>query len=446
MPYIYSRPDRPSFRDRGLSGFEFGPLKQRDLDVYYIDVGMGHDTFMISKKIARTYYVLSGTGYFTIDGSVYPVREGMLAEVPPGVEYSYSGRMKVLAFSRPRWFAGNDRLTKWNPDVVAGDLAPPARNRLWPRRLIQLKLFGKSPVGASLRLHRHLWNRLPAGLASRGPLRSYGQFLHRIARAQGNRAQAGSTFFLRNRPLLELIRRVAQQSSSRAVLKVAVLGCSSGAEVYSVAWAIRSVRPDQKLLLHAVDISGEAVENGRSGVYVREPPLAGEASIFERMSDVEIGQMFEADGNRMIIKEWLKEGIEWHVGDVADPAMKDLLGLHDIVLANNFLCHLESSAARSCLRNISELVAPGGYLLACGVDLEVRTQLSAELGWQPVQDLLEEIHDGDPCLRQLWPCHYGGLEPFDRTRTDRMRRYAAAFQIDASAKTSQRAAAQEYAA
>ena len=446
MPYIYSRPARPSFRDRGLSGFEFGPLKQSDLDVYYIDVETGHDTFMISKKVARTYYVLSGTGYFTIEGSIYPVGEGMLAEVPPGVEYSYSGKMMLLAFSRPRWFAGNDRLTRWNPDVVAGGSVPPVQNRLWPRRLIQLKLFGKSPAGACLRFNQQIWNRLPAGVQSWSPLRSYGRFLHRIARAQGNRAQASSTFFLRNRPLLELIQRIVQQSSPRNVLRMAVLGCSTGAEVYSVVWAVRSMRPDQRLRLNAVDISREAVEKGKGGVYVREPPVAGEASIFERMSDAEIGHMFESDGDRMIVKYWLREGIEWHVGDAADAEMKGLLGQHEIVLANNFLCHLESSAARSCLRNISELVAPGGYLLVSGVDLEVRTELSEELRWEPVQDLLEEIHDGDPCLRRLWPCHYGGLEPLDRTRTDWTRRYAAAFRIEVLAREDQRAAAQEYAA
>ncbi len=443
MPYIYSRPARASFRDRGLSGYEFGPLKQNDLDIYYVEVETGHDTFMVSKKIARTYYVLSGTGHFTIEGLTYHVGPGMLAEIPPGAEYSYSGKMKLIIFSRPKWFAGNDKLTKWNPDVVVGKTAPPAQNRLWLTRLIQLRVFGKSPVGAYLRLNQQLWDRLPPRAASAGSLRSYGRFLHRLARVQGNRAQACSTFFLRNRPLLELIQRLAQRHSKNDLLRVAVLGCSSGAEVYSVAWIIRSVRPDRKLLLHAVDISSQAVETGKNGAYLREPAQAGETSIFQRMSDWEIGQMFEQDGNRVTIKAWLKEGIEWHVGDVGEAEIKDLLGLHDIVLANNFLCHMQNSAAESYLRNISKSVAPGGYLLVSGVDLDVRTKLSEELGWHPVQELLEEIHDGDPCLRHLWPCHYSGLEPFDKRRNDWMRRYAAAFQVNVPAGPDQRPAAQE---
>lgn len=430
MPYVYSRPAQPSFRDRGLSGYEFGPLKQNDLDIYYVEVETGHDTFMVSRKIARTYYVLSGTGYFIIEGLAHPVGPGMLAEIPPGVEYSYSGKMKLIVFSRPRWFVGNDRLTKWNPDVVVGERASPARNRPWLRRLIQLRVFGKSPAGVYLRLNQQIWDRLSVRAASAESLRAYGRFLHRLARAQGNRAQAGSTFFLRNRPQLELIQRLARRHPKSHILKVAVLGCSSGAEVYSVAWAIRSETPDRNLLLHAVDISSQAVEAGKDGTYLRGPSHAGEASIFERMSDWEIEQIFEPDGNRMTIKAWLREGIEWHVGDAGEAELKDLLGLHDIVLANNFLCHMDGSAAGSYLRSISRLVAPGGYLVVSGVDLEVRTKLSEELGWHPVQELLEEIHDGDPCLRRLWPCHYSGLEPFDKTRNDWMRRYASAFQVN----------------
>jgi hypothetical protein len=66
MNYIYSLPTSASFTGKGLLGYTFGPLKQKDLEIYYIEVEKGHDTFIVSKKIIRTYYVLSGSGYFTI--------------------------------------------------------------------------------------------------------------------------------------------------------------------------------------------------------------------------------------------------------------------------------------------------------------------------------------------------------------------------------------------
>jgi SAM-dependent methyltransferase len=100
-----------------------------------------------------------------------------------------------------------------------------------------------------------------------------------------------------------------------------------------------------------------------------------------------------------------------------------------VVVANNFLCHMGDAEAERGLRNIARLVAPQGYLIVSGIDLDVRTKVASELGWKPVEELLEEIHEGDPCLRRLWPCHYAGLEPLDKRRQDWRIRYAATFQL-----------------
>ena len=65
MTYTYSLPASMSFTGKGLLGYSFGPLNQKDLEIYYIEVEKGHDTFMVSKRITRTYYVRSGNGYGT---------------------------------------------------------------------------------------------------------------------------------------------------------------------------------------------------------------------------------------------------------------------------------------------------------------------------------------------------------------------------------------------
>jgi aromatic ring hydroxylase len=61
--------------------------------------------------------------------------------------------------------------------------------------------------------------------------------------------------------------------------------------------------------------------------------------------------------------------------------------------------------AERCLRDIARLVRPYGYLLVSGIDLDVRARVAADLGWLPVEELIEEIHEGDPCNRKLWPYH-----------------------------------------
>jgi SAM-dependent methyltransferase/mannose-6-phosphate isomerase-like protein (cupin superfamily) len=437
--YLYSLPTLTSFEGKGLRGYNFGPLKQRNLDIYYIEVEKGHDTFMVSKKITRTYYVLCGNGHFTIDNRRYDVHAGMLVEVPPKVEYSYSGKMKLIAFSIPAWFSGNDTYTKWNPDVVVQRDAPGAStDRSWLRRLIgrliRLKIFGKSPVNAVLRLNRRLWDNLPVSFISLGPTRLYGEFLHTLACIHNDRGQAFATFFLRNRPQLELLRRLVQRWTEAKTLRVAVLGCSIGAEAYSVAWTIRSARPDLRLILQAVDISRKAVEVGKCGTY----PLASEATntdLFERMTEAEIAELFDRDCDVATVKPGIRNGIEWHAGDVGDPEMIDVLARQDIVVANNFLCHMGPAMAENCLRNIARLVKPLGYLFVSGIDLNVRTKVAKDLGWNPLQELLEEIHNGDPCMKTFWPWHYAGVEPLNKRRRDWRLRYAAAFEMAPSSES-----------
>jgi len=431
-PYIYTLPSSVSFTGKGLLGYSFGPLRQ-DLDVYYVEVSKGHDTFIVSKKITRTYYVLSGSGYFTIDKQRYDVRSGMVVEVPPRVEYCYSGKMILIVFSRPRWFSGNETHTRWNPDVVPGDSPFVADRGSRLTRLLRLKILGKSPVRAYLRINQALWNHIPLSLTSLGPVRLYANFLHALARTESVRGQAFSTYFLRNRPELELIRRLVACKTRGETLKVGVLGCSTGAEAYSVAWRIRSARPDLRLVLHAMDISKEAVEFAKRGVYSLKTSEISNTAIFERLTAAEMEEMFDTDGDVAVVKPWIKEGIQWRVGDVGETEILDVLGPQDMVVANNFLCHMDDSEAERCLRNIARLVCPNGYLFVSGIDLDVRTKVASDLGWEPVEELLEEIHEGDGCLRPFWPCHYAGLEPLSKKRRDWRIRYACAFEVVPSA-------------
>jgi mannose-6-phosphate isomerase-like protein (cupin superfamily) len=142
MPYVLAASSSPSFAMKGLAGSDFQPLKDQDFAAHLIDVHGGHDTFQISKALTRLYYILEGTGVFTIDNHKYDVVPGLLVEVPPGVEYSYSGSMKIFLVSHPRWFEGNERTTRKNPDVVSeGGVVGLIGNQL--RRYLPERLFAK---------------------------------------------------------------------------------------------------------------------------------------------------------------------------------------------------------------------------------------------------------------------------------------------------------------
>ena len=139
--------------------------------------------------------------------------------------------------------------------------------------------------------------------------------------------------------------------------------------------------------------------------------------------------MFDWEGDQAKVKSWLRKGIDWRLGDAADPELNRGLGPQDMVVANNFLCHMAPADAEKCLRSIGQLVSPGGYLFVSGVDLDVRTKVALDLGWEPVVELMAEIHDGDLSVRADWPWQWWGLEPLNRRRHDWQTRYATAFRI-----------------
>jgi SAM-dependent methyltransferase len=259
-------------------------------------------------------------------------------------------------------------------------------------------------------------------------MRAYATVMHTLVCLRARRRQYFGTFFLRNRPELELMRRVAGQAPKCSPLRIVVLGCSIGAEVYSILWTIRSARPDLKVIVCAMDISREMLNFAAEGVYDPKTSQLVGAAIFSRLTQAERVEMFDWQGDRACVKPWLREGITWQLGDAADPELTSALGPQDIVVASNFLCHMEQEQADNCLRNFGGIVAPGGHLFISGVDVDVRTKVALDLGWKPLPDLLEEIHEGDPCVRDDWPWAWWGLEPLNKGRADWQIRYAAVFQ------------------
>jgi SAM-dependent methyltransferase len=296
-------------------------------------------------------------------------------------------------------------------------------------KVLDSKIFGKSALGVYFRLNEWLLGRLPAGALTFAPVHAYGRFLHAIARQRPTREVYFGTFFLRNRPQLDLALRLIDRSEKSSGLKLAILGCSIGAETYSIVWSIRAKLPDIKLVVTAVDISGDAIEFARRGVYSMRGSEFTDEQIFARLTQREMGELFRREGDDLSVQEWVREGIAWEAGDAADPALASRIGPQDMIFANNFLCHLYPADAERCLRSIVGMVRAGGYLFVSGVDLDVRTRVARDLKLEPVTDLIEEIHAGDSALTKDWPLRYWGLEPFDRRRADWKERYSSVFRV-----------------
>ena len=281
---------------------------------------------------------------------------------------------------------------------------------------------------AFLKANRRVWTRLPIRIRDLRFVQAYGRWLHILACRNADREMYFGTLFLRNRPALELMRRLAVKRRG-STLKMAILGCSVGVEVYSILWTLRRDRPDLEIAVDAVDISPEVLAIAEQGAYGPQTSEAVHASIFQPLTDAERREMFDWEGEQARVKPWLREGVAWRLGDASDPGLVDELGAADFVVANNFLCHMDPSAAERCLRNIAGLVKPDSYVFVSGVDLNVRTKVALDLGWEPEVELLAEIHDGDPLVRADWPFEWWGLEPLDRKRPDWQTRFASVFRV-----------------
>jgi chemotaxis methyl-accepting protein methylase len=289
-----------------------------------------------------------------------------------------------------------------------------------------------SPLDFYLKLNRGVWRRLPPSLRDARALRFYGTRLHQLVSRRAKRQQFTGTFFLRNRPALEMMLRLIAPKVKGSTLSVAVLGCSIGAEVYSISSTVRRARPDLVIDMCAVDNSPEVLKVAKEAVYSSQTSPLVAASIFERMTEAEFEDMFEGNRGEARVRSWVREGISWHLGDAGDPNLIGVLGAQDVVVASNFLCHMGPLDAERCLRTIAGLVKPGGYLFVTGVDLDVREKVARDLRWQPILERIKEIHEGDPSVRGDWPWAWWGLEPLDSKRDDWQMRYAAVFRLNES--------------
>jgi SAM-dependent methyltransferase len=292
-------------------------------------------------------------------------------------------------------------------------------------------MAGSSLIGFYLRVNQAIWKRLPDAVRRTRAAYWYGSFLYKLVCRRADRQQYFGTFFLRNRPQLEQIRRLTQPLPQGSQLRIAVLGCSAGAEVYSLLWTIRKARPDLMVRTYAVDISADILARAEAAAYTSESSELEGRSIFERLTPEERAEIFDWDGNTGRVKPWIRENIVFRVGDAGDPALVRELGRQDIVVASNFLCHMPPELAERCLRNIAGLVDDGGCLFVLGVDLKVRSKVARDLGWRPVPEMIREIHDGDPSVRNDWPWEWWGLEPLNDRRRDWESRYAAAYRLTA---------------
>lgn len=289
-------------------------------------------------------------------------------------------------------------------------------------------------------VHGRIWKRIPPRLHSAPLVHSYGSFLHRRTCASKHRRTLNpdftifNTFFLRNAPHFDVLQLLMCERPHGSVVRIASIGCSSGAELYTARWVISSARPDLQITATGVDLNDLALAKAESGLYSRHEHelMRLQEGALDRLCDGPPTALFIREGDLLRISPWLMVNNSWVLRDACDTSLAEAIGSYDVVLANNMLCHMYDSQADACMRNIATLLSPGGYLFIYGVDLDVKTRVVKSLGLQPVDDKIEETYLADWNALAHWPFTYWGSEPLNKRRRDWKVRYAAVYQRPAS--------------
>jgi chemotaxis protein methyltransferase CheR len=260
--------------------------------------------------------------------------------------------------------------------------------------------------------------------------RAWYPYRHHLVLLFGSRQNYTFTQFVRlphqgdalGGPVIDFLR----PGNGREPLRVLIFGCSNGAEPYSMASILASRRPDLPFHMTATDIDKGMIEKALTARYTRE-----EVTKNAFVDGPFLASTFRQDGESLEVRPELRARITFEMGDVLDAGLISRTAPADIVVAQNFLYHLNRRQARTAFIHLCSLLKPRAALFVDGMDIDLRQALSKKAGLLPLDDLIAEIHNDAMALRGApWPWTYWGLEPLNTARKDWKQRYATIYLRD----------------
>lgn len=97
MNYVLKPPANPSFKRVGVEGSIFSTQHLTSkTEFLIITTEAGHDTTIIEHECDFSYFILEGSGEFTINGKAELCSVGNLVVIPAGHQFTYRGKLKML--------------------------------------------------------------------------------------------------------------------------------------------------------------------------------------------------------------------------------------------------------------------------------------------------------------------------------------------------------------
>jgi chemotaxis methyl-accepting protein methylase len=169
-----------------------------------------------------------------------------------------------------------------------------------------------------------------------------------------NSLLVGASAFFRDAPVFAAMAKVITSGfvARGRALRVASVGCSSGAELYSVAilLAEAGLLADAELL--GIDCRDDAVTAARAGIF----SAATLADVDERLR----GHYFIASDNGWRVGQVLRDHTQWRALDATRTFPE---GPWDIVLCRNLLIYLQPQVGAAMLTRMTAQLAPRGLVV-----------------------------------------------------------------------------------
>jgi chemotaxis protein methyltransferase CheR len=253
---------------------------------------------------------------------------------------------------------------------------------------------------------------------------------HKVSLLTDERENSGFTGFLRLPTQFDALvgptlTAVQQRRGGTTPLKITVIGCSNGAEAFTISSLLTSRDPELAFRVYAYDINAESIASAKTARY-RAEEIYNNKVITEEF----VASTFDSDGDSYGVKPHIASRVAFEVGNVLDPALVTTAAGSDVVFAQNFLFHLPQKQAWRALENLLAITRPGSALFLDGTDLDLRQRFVKKTGLLPLDYEIEKIHDEARRARAVgWPYSYWGLEPFLTYPRDWQRRYATIFLV-----------------
>jgi chemotaxis methyl-accepting protein methylase len=184
----------------------------------------------------------------------------------------------------------------------------------------------------------------------------------------------GVTSFFRDLPVFDLLRDVALPSlcASQPTIRVASIGCSDGAELYSIAMLLAESGNLARASLVGSDIRADAVAKARRGCYAPDAIQAVPETMRRKYL------VLDRSAGHWQMSGPIVQRTRWCIADMLKG--HNVPGPWDLILCRNVAMYLQPRPADGLWSRLADSLRPGGFLVLGKAERPIGAQRLAAVG------------------------------------------------------------------